>query len=272
MRKRKKKKAARPVTRNSLAADFRRLGLDAGQTVLVHTSMSKMGWINGGAVAVIQALMDVLTSEGTLVMPTHTEGFSDPATNLHQPVPEDWVEEIRDTMPLYDPRLTPSDSMGRVAELFRTWPDVLRSGHPQYSFAAWGKEARYVTEGHELSFSLGETSPLARVYDLRGYVLLAGVGHSNNSSIHLAEYRVPNPPMKQSGVPWLVNGERVWVTFPDVDLLDMYTGRAGQAFEDENNVTVGQVAAATCRLMSQKCLVDFAVGWFNAFWKNPSAA
>lgn len=262
----------RPGTRNSLAADFRRFGLYAGQTVLVHSSMSKLGWINGGAAAVIQALMDVLTSEGTLVMPTHTGDYSDPAEWLNPPVPKDWQEEIRDTMPLYDPLRTPSRGMGRIAELFRTWPDVLRSDHPQYSFAAWGREARYVTEGHELSYGLGETSPLARVYDLDGDVLLIGVGYDNNTSIHLAEYRAPNPPLMQSGVPWLDNGERVWVSFPDVEFRELYLGEAGKAFEEVNEVTIGQVAAATCRLMPQRTVVDFAVGWFDAFRKRTSGA
>ncbi len=260
----------RPGTRGRLVADFQRLGLSAGQTVLVHSSLSALGWVNGGEVAVIQALMDVLTEEGTLVMPAHTSAFSDPAEWLNPPVPKSWQQEIRDTMPLYDPRRTPTRGMGRIAELFRTWPDVLRSDHPQHSFAAWGKEARFVTEGHRLPFSLGETSPLARVYDLDGDVFLVGVGYGSNTSIHLAEYRAPNPPLVQSGVPWLENGERAWVTFTDVDFRELLFGDVGQAFEEENEVTVGQAAAAVCRLMSQRQLVDFATGWFETYRQSVS--
>jgi aminoglycoside 3-N-acetyltransferase len=266
--KKNRRHSAEPVTRSSLVAGFRNLGLQAGQTVLVHTSMSKLGWVNGGAVAVIQALMDVLTKEGTLVMPTHSDGYIDLHTELYNAWPPEIEEEVRNTMPIYDPQRTPSFRMGCVAELFRTWPEVLRSNHPRYSFAAWGKEACFVTKEHALALSLGEGSPLARVYDLRGYVLLIGVGHEKNTSIHLAEYRASNPPMTECGVPWLVNGKREWFTFPDVYLLEMYTGAAGQAFEEEGNVTIGQVAGATCRLMSQKCLVDYAVDWFDTFRKR----
>ena len=208
-----------PSTVLSLESGLAALGLQAGAVLLVHASLSALGWVCGGPVAAILALERVLGPQGTLVMPTHTDGYSDPYTQLYNAWPSELQEEIQNTMPLYDPLRTPSVSMGRVAELFRTWSDVLRSNHPRYSFAAWGKEARFVTEGHELSFSLGETSPLARVYDLGGYVLLIGVDHGNNTSIHLAEYRAPNPRMKECGVPWLVNGEREWVTFPDVDLL-----------------------------------------------------
>ena len=195
-----------PATRQSLAGDLQQLGLCPGQVVLVHSSMSALGWVNGGPVAVIQALMDVLTPGGTLVMPAHSSEYSDPAHWENPPVPEAWQETIRQTMPLFDPRRTPTRGIGRIPELFRTWPEVLRSDHPQLSFAAWGRYAQFVTEGHDLAFSLGETSPLARVYDLDGHVLMLGTGYDSNTSLHLAEYRAPNPPLTQNGAPWLENG------------------------------------------------------------------
>lgn len=157
--KKKRRNSEELVTRGSLAADFRSLGLQAGQTVLVHSAMSKLGWVNGGVVAVIQALMDVLTGDGTLVMPTHTNGYIDLYTEMHNVWSPEMKEEIQNTMPLFDLRRTPSFRTGSVAELFRTWPDVLRSNHPRYSFAAWGKEARFVTEGHEMALSLGGVLP-----------------------------------------------------------------------------------------------------------------
>src|SRR5687768_13783978 len=66
-------------TRQSLAADLRRLGLRPGTVVIVHSSLSSLGWVCGGSVPVVQALMDVLTEAGTLVMPTHSGEYSDPA-------------------------------------------------------------------------------------------------------------------------------------------------------------------------------------------------
>ena len=257
-----------PVTVSSLMGDLRALGVEAGSALIVHSSLKSLGWVCGGPVAVIQALERALGPGGTLVMPTHSGDLSDPAQWRNPPVPEPWWEIIRQTMPAYDPDLTPTRQMGAIPETFRKQRGVLRSAHPQVSFAAWGSHAQYVTEKHAIEVDLGEGSPLARVYELGGHVLLLGVGHGNNTSLHLSEYRADYKGKRQSrnGAPMMVSGRREWVWCEYLSINDDDFAVIGESFARETGLQrTGRVGNATALLFPQRAIVDYGVQWMERY-------
>lgn len=250
-------------TIKSIEDDLRTLGLSEGMTVIVHSSMKSIGWISGGENAVVQALMNIITEKGNIIMPTQSGDLSDPIYWQNPPIPEEWIEEVKVTMPAFNPKTTHTRGMGRIVENFRTHEQVYRSNHPTSSFAAWGKDAILITSTQPLEAEFGTDSPLQKIYGLDGYVLLLGVDHSNNTSLHLSEHLVGNRAIFSNGAPIIENGNRIWKEYEKYDYDSEEFERIGEDFEKEYSIQKGFAGNATCKLMKQKELIDFGVKWFH---------
>ncbi|MCB9528454.1 MAG: AAC(3) family N-acetyltransferase [Myxococcales bacterium] len=154
----------RPTSPATLRAQLHGLGVRPGQTLIVHTAYRALRPIEGGPLALIAALRAALGPTGTLVMPTMSAGDAP-----------------------YDPATTPTVDMGITAELFRQQPGVLRSAHPGASFAAIGPHAAAICRPQPLAPPHGPESPVGYAHALDAHVLLLGVGHDANTTLHLAE-------------------------------------------------------------------------------------
>jgi aminoglycoside 3-N-acetyltransferase len=256
---------ADPVSGSPVVAEvdilegLRALGVEHGATVLVHCALSQFGLVAGGEQAVLQALRHAVGVLGTVVMPSQSWHLCDPDF-LDDPSQDLATRRaMRDALPAFDPALTPTRTMGRVAELFRTLPGSHRSPHPHRSFAAAGLAAETIVRTHDHDDPFGETSPLARLYDERATILLLGVGYESCTALHLAEARAGGPRASvRNGAPLLVDGIRCWVAWEEPVVDDELFPQIGAAFEETGAVTRVRIGAAECRSIPLADLIDFA--------------
>lgn len=259
----------KPIVKSEILSAFQALGLEKGTAVMVHTSLSRIGYVCGGAQTVIEALLEAVGGEGAVMMPAQSWKNLDPEDGVHGDVEEAYWQVIRDHWPAYDKRLTPTNTMGAVAEMFRSWPGTLRSDHPARSVAAWGKYAEYLTSDHDLSNIFGDGSPIGKLYELDGDVLLIGVGYDKNTSLHLADARAEYPGkhtcVEHSAV--MENGKRVWKAYETLFVDGEDFVQIGEGFEQTGAVRKTLLGNAELRLMKQRKLVDFAVEWMEKYRK-----
>jgi aminoglycoside 3-N-acetyltransferase len=158
------------VARVDLVAAVRAVGVAPGDLLQVHSSLSRLGYVEGGAETVVDALLEVVGPEGTVMVPTFNHGAVD----------------------VFDPAESPS-SNGAVTEAFRKRPEARRSMHPTHPYAAIGPHAEYLTAGHLDVETFDPKSPLGKLADMGGWVLLLGIGMTANTAAHIGETmaRVP---------------------------------------------------------------------------------
>lgn len=253
------------ITKQEIKNKLKSAGLTEKDTVIVHTSLSSIGYVCGGAQAIIEALIETVGNDGTIVMPAQSWKNLDPETGVHWTADESDWQIIRDNWPAFDKNITPTNTMGAVAEMFRLWPGTKRSNHPARSVCAWGKYSDYIVCEHSLSNIFGEGSPIGKLYELNAKVLLIGVGYDKNTSLHLADVRAEYPSkrncIEHSAV--LENGKRVWKEYETLSVDGEDFTELGNAFEKNCPFTKETLGNAEIKLMNQRILVDFAVNWIQ---------
>ncbi|MDP2292882.1 MAG: AAC(3) family N-acetyltransferase [Actinomycetota bacterium] len=258
-----------PVTHAAICTALAAAGVSSGASVIVHSSLSRIGWVVGGAHTVVGAVLDAVGPDGTVTMPSMSSDLSDPARWEAPPVPESWWQTIREQTPAFDVHLTPTTHMGAVVECFRHVPGAVRSAHPADSFVSVGPLAPHVAQPHPLSPAFGDGSPLSRLYELDARIVLLGVGHSNNTSLHLAEWRAAQASMPATiityGAPVMRDGARQWVEFEDLDYDADDFAALGDAFAaDGGEVQIVPLGVGDVTTCSMREIVDFGVSWLCA--------
>src|SRR3954454_20817970 len=246
-----------PITREEITRDLRALGLHAGDTALVHSAMSRIGYLQGGAPAAVDAFFDVLGPQGTLAVPTF-------------PFTGSMLAYVK-SHPDFDVDATPS-KMGAITEEVRTRPGALRSLEPTHPVAALGPQAQFLVEDHvNAQGSCDAHSPLYRLTQVEsngagdGYVLLLGVDFRNCTLLHAAE-EVARVPFVDFETRYRLRGRcgrgayalsiychstPLRANFPAIEPVLLARGL----------LTQGHVGLAQCRLARASDVLDTALDW-----------
>jgi aminoglycoside 3-N-acetyltransferase len=235
--------------RERIAVDLRSVGVRPGSAMLVHSSLSALGAVPGGADTVIAALGDALGDAGTLLMPA--------LSYLH-------VDAAR---PVFDLRATPSN-VGAIPERFRLAPGTLRSAHPTHSVCARGPLAQRLLADHHLDRTpCGPRSAFSRLRDVDGDILFIGCGLAPNTSMHAIEELVEPPYLFGDEIPYRV----VLADGRSVDALGRRHGFRGwmQRYERVapllgGALAEGSVLAARAHLVRCRPLWDAALAALRA--------
>jgi aminoglycoside N3'-acetyltransferase len=226
-----------PVGHDELVRQLRTLGVRAGGVLLVHTSFRATRPVEGGPAGLIAALSEALGPDGTLVMPSWTGNGDEP----------------------FDPAWTPAaGDLGVVADTFWSMPAVVRSHHP-FAFAAAGPHAAGIVSGPLPIPPHAPGSPVGRVHELDGQVLLLGVGHDANTTLHLAElladvpYRVPTHVTVQS------DGQLVRIEYGENDHCCQRFALADAWLRPGGLQAEGKVGHADARLARSRDIVGLTV-------------
>ncbi|MFC4986513.1 AAC(3) family N-acetyltransferase [Saliphagus infecundisoli] len=228
------------LSRAEIRGGFRGLGIEDGDALVVHGSLSSLGRVEDGAEAVVDALFDAVGERGTVAMPTFTR-YDEP----------------------YDHEGSPS-TVGAITEAFRTRPDVVRSSHPTKSVAVRGPEADRYVAGHEPGNSLGPGSPIHRVVADGASILLCGVDHTANSTLHVAE--------RLAGLPYRdQTAETTHRTDGATETVEVNRVHCSRGFESAGAVasrlgleSVGRVGAGTVRLVDGPALLSLVADLLEA--------
>jgi aminoglycoside 3-N-acetyltransferase len=269
-------KGVRPVTRSEIVRDLRTLGVRPASTLMVHTRMSAIGWVVGGADVVVMALRDVLGSDGTLMA---YAGWDENPWHLEK-WPEAWRRAYLEELPPFDPRTAAADrDVGRIPERIRTWPGALRSSHPESNVVAIGARAEWLVDPHPWDFPHGPGSPLARLADSDGQVLMLGTPLGTITLLHHAEHLAEGPDKRfvKRSMPVPQDGRTVWRTYEDIDTsangafpyeevlgtgVDPFEAIAREAIA-EGIGRRGRVGDAESAVFEAAPLVPFAVRWLE---------
>ena len=256
-------KITETLSKDDIIKALRGLGVTSGMVLEVHSSLGSLGHVIGGAETLVDALIEAVGHNGTLVMPLQASYNGEPARFIAPPMTFENFARYRDQHPGFDPVTTDLYRMGKTTENLRRRKGVAFTTHPQTAFVAYGRYAKFITDSQDMDFSLSDSSPLGKLYGLKAYCLLIGVDYDNMTSLHLAEYRSAIRPIALFGATVKEGDNRKWQKYMDIE-LDSDDGflEIGQRLEAKALVKVRNLGSATLKFVRVDTAVDEGTSYY----------
>ncbi len=250
---------------------LRQLGLQAGQIVMLHASLRRIGRVEGGPRGLIDAILGVLTIKGTLMMLVGSKGaiydIGDMSEAEKKAVLADRIT--------FNPDQTPANpDWGVVGETLRSLDETHRSRHPDYSFAAVGCMARDLVADHGYNYCHGPSSPLGKLCEHGGKLLLLGAPFQSVTLVHLCEHlaSVKGKRVIKYEAPVLEGGQRVLVRIKRFDTrrdipgycADDYFGPMVEDFLRQGGGKRGRVGQAASYMLDAQEFKQFGIFWLES--------
>lgn len=252
-----------PVTLVDAGLAFKTLGLKDGDTVELHGSLKSIGLVSGGPNTILDALLKVLSHEGTLIMAAQYSTNSEPAHWDNPPVEIEVFETIRATHPPFKGKETYLNWMGSLAHTLQLKEQTVFSDHPNLAVMAIGKHAKWLTLDHPLTPAFGLGSPFEKALQLKSKALLIGVGYDVLTGLHVAEALSGKRPYRLDSATILTQGKPKRIKILDFDYDSDVFIKIGEAYEKTVTVPTTQLGNATVKLIDMASLSDFALTWFK---------
>lgn len=252
-----------PVTLDNAGLAFRSLGLKEGDTVELHGSLKSIGLVSGGPNTILDALLKVLSHEGTLIMAAQFSTNSEPAHWENPPVDIEAFETLRATHPPYQGRQSYLRWMGALAQTLQLNDHTVFSDHPNLAVMAIGKQSKWLTLDHPLTPAFGLGSPLEKALQLKSKALLIGVGYDVLTGLHVAEAISQKRPYRLDSATILVSGKPKRIKILDYDYDSEVFTKIGEAYEKTVTVPTILLGNATVKLLDMVSLSEFALTWFK---------
>lgn len=218
------------LTKQDLVDNFRRIGITDGTILEVHSSLSSLGFVLGGAQTVVDALIEAVGKNGTIVMPLQFSDNTEPGEWCNPPLAIELIAKAREEMPGFDINACEAPYMGAVVNNFRRRPEVIYSASPSCAFVAYGHYAPLICNRQSYHFPLGEDSPCARLVEKKAKFICIGCHLDKLTSLHLAQYRADYYPIAVNGAAIMQNDKKVWKKYLDLydadsdDFIKIETG------------------------------------------------